>query len=291
MLGGPDVDWPERPREPTFPFVTPEARRKRRLAALGTFLAISIGVFFLLIPFLSGFVARFVPASVEATVGSQMIDELGRETEFCQNADGLAALDDIVEALAEQTDSNYEFRIYVADEEVLNAFAAPGGHVVLYRSVIDEAESPNEVAGVLAHEMAHVINGHPARGMVEAMGYGVFRLFAMDESTGAELVKSTVINHYSREDELAADADGVRLLNAAGIESRGLLAFFDRLSARGQEIPGALEFLSSHPSGQTRKNALANDVIEGAAALTDEEWKALQNVCENTGSAVYVGPG
>lgn len=272
--------------------MTPEhRRRKRRLAALGTFLAVSIGALFLSIPFISGFVSRFVPASVEATIGAQMIDELGKETEFCQDTEGLAALDVIVEALAEQTDGTYEFRVYVADQEVLNAFAAPGGHIVLYRSIIDEAESPNEVAGVLAHEMAHVTNGHPARGMVEAMGYGVFRLFTKDDSMGAELVKSAVVNHYSREDELEADHDGVVLLNAANLDSRGLLRFFDRLSERGQEIPGALEFLSTHPSGETRKNALQSDVNEGELALTDEAWKALKGVCKQTGTAVYVGPG
>jgi len=271
--------------------VTPDARRKRRLAALGTFLAVSIGVLFLSIPFLSGFVARFVPASVEATIGAQMIDELGKETEFCQGAEGLAALDTMVEALAAQTDGTYEFRVYVADQEVLNAFAAPGGHIVLYRSIIDEAESANEVAGVLAHEMAHVTNGHPARGMVEAMGYGVFRLFTMDESMGAELVKATVTNHYSREDELEADRDGVDLLNTAGLDSRGLFAFFDRLSSRGQEIPGALEFLSTHPSGDTRKKALRDRVAEGKVSLTDEQWKALRGVCQETGTAMYVGPG
>ncbi|MCR9162671.1 MAG: M48 family metallopeptidase [bacterium] len=271
--------------------MTPDARRKRRLAALGTFLAVSIGVLFLLIPFLSGFVSRFVPASVEATIGSQMIDELGKETEFCQGAEGLAALDTLVEALAEQTDGTYEFRVYVADQEVLNAFAAPGGHVVLYRSIIEEAESPNEVAGVLAHEMAHITNGHPARGMVEAMGYGVFRLFTMDESMGAELVKSTVTNHYSREDELEADQDGVALLNQAGFDSRGLLGFFDKLTERGQEIPGALEFLSTHPSGDTRKKALDHHVADGEVALSDDQWQALRSVCKETGSAVYVGPG
>ncbi len=271
--------------------VTPEARRKRRLAALGTFLAVSIGLLFLAVPFLSGFVSRFVPASVESTIGAQMIDELGKETDFCQEREGLAALDALVDALAAQTDGTYEFRVYVADQELFNAFAAPGGHVVLYRSIIEEAGSAEEVAGVLAHEMAHITNGHPARGMVEAMGYGVFRLFTVDDNTGAELVKSTMVNHYSREDELDADRSGVDLLNAANIDSRGLLSFFDHLSGRGQEMPGGLEFLSTHPNGATRKTALERYVSEAEPALSIEQWKALKAVCQETGSAVYVGPG
>lgn len=272
--------------------VTKDARRKRRLAIIGTVLAVSLGLAFLSIPLLSGVLSRFVPTSVEATVGSQMIEELGKETEFCQDSEGLAALDTLAESLSSQTDGTYEFRIYVADQEVLNAFAAPGGHVVLYRSIIDEAETPEEVAGVLAHEMAHITQGHPARGMVEAMGYGFFQLFTPgDENIGADLVKSALTNHYSREDELEADRSGVDILNSAHIDSKGLIAFFDRLSDQGQEIPGALEFLSTHPSGETRKAALEDHIVDGDPALTAEEWKALRNVCAKTGSAVYVGPG
>lgn len=272
--------------------VTTDARRKRRLAIIGTILAVGLGLLFLSVPLLSGFVSRFVPTSVESTVGAQMIEELGKETEFCQDPEGLAALDDLVESLSEQTDGTYEFRVYVADQEVLNAFAAPGGHIVLYRSIIDEAETPEEVAGVLAHEMAHITEGHPARGMVESMGYGFFQLFTPgEENIGADLVKSAVTNHYSREDELEADRSGVDILNAAQLDSQGLLAFFDRLSDQGQEIPGALEFLSTHPSGETRKEALAEHVVEGKPALTPQQWSALGNVCKKTGSAVYVGPG
>ncbi len=255
-------------------------------------MAISIGLLFLAIPFLSGPLSHCVPASIEATIGSQMIEELGKDSEFCQDPDGLSALDDLVEALAENADDTYEFRVYVADQEVLNAFAAPGGHVVLYRSIIDQAETPEEVAGVLAHEMAHITEGHPARGMVEAMGYGVFRLFTPgDDNMGADLVKSAVTNHYSREDELEADRSGVALLNAGGLDSTGLNAFFDRLSEQGQEIPGALEFLSTHPSGETRKAALESYVHTGESVMSDEQWNALKDVCKTTGKAVYVGPG
>jgi predicted Zn-dependent protease len=274
----------------TVGFVVRDPKRKKRLATIGTVLAIGLGAFFLAIPLLSGVLAKLVPASVEAKIGEQMMDELAKNGKFCRSEPGLAALDGLVDRLAATTDGKYAFNVYVANDEVLNAFAAPGGHVVIFRGILEEAEKPEEVAGVLAHEMAHVTEGHPRRGMVQALGYGVFRLITPgDDNIGAELVKSAFANRYSRDDELEADRTGVGMLNAAGIDSRGLTVFFDRLSAKGQEIPGALEFLSTHPSGETRKAELDGLTQAGAPALTDEEWAALKAACQDTGEPKAVG--
>ncbi len=267
-----------------------DPKRKKRLTILGTVLAVSLGAFFVSIPLLAGPLSRLVPASVETKVGQQMLDEMAKNGKFCRSEAGLAALDGLVDRLAATTDGTYAFKVYVADDEVLNAFAAPGGHIVIYRSIIEEAERPEEVAGVLAHEMAHVTEGHPRRGMVKALGYGVFRLITPGEDNiGAELVKSALVNRYSREDELQADRTGVEMLNAAGIDSRGLTAFFDRLAAKGEEVPGALQFLSTHPSGDKRKAELEDLIREGAAAMSDDEWAALRKTCEDTGDPQPVG--
>jgi predicted Zn-dependent protease len=79
------------------------------------------------------------------------------------------------------------------------------------------------------------------------------------------------------------------MLNRAGIDSRGLPVFFDRLAAKGQEIPGALEFLSTHPTGDTRKSHLDGLTKEGAPAMTDDEWASLKQVCDDTGEPKPVG--
>ena len=278
----------------TTHYLCPEVdqKRKRRIAAIGTTIAVSLFVFFLAIPFMSGFISRFVPATVEETVGAQMIEKLAAESNYCRDEEGLAALDGLVARLAATTDGIYHYKVYVVDEEVLNAFAAPGGHIVLYNEIIQQSESPNEMAGVLAHEMAHVANRHPARGMVEAMGYGVFRLLTPgDGSIGSEIAEKVLTGHYSREDELEADRYGVEMLNAAGVDSTGLNQFFNRLQAMDDDVPGALEFLSTHPSGDTRKNALEGLSETGKPALTDEEWEHLRNVCSETGKPSAVGPG
>jgi predicted Zn-dependent protease len=259
------------------------------MARIGTVLAIVLFISFLAVPLLAGPISTLVPVSVETTVGSQMIDSLGKDAKFCRDEAGLQALDGLVDTLVATRDTDYAFKVYVAEDDVLNAFAAPGGHVILYRPIIEKADNPEEVAGVLAHELAHVIEGHPRRGMVEALGYGVFRLLTPGDSLGAELTQVAVASKYSRDDELEADRSGALMLTEAGIDSRGLLTFFDRLAAEGEGMPGALEFISTHPTGDHRKEALADLATEGGPAMTAEEWKALQNVCSATGEMVAVG--
>lgn len=257
--------------------------KKRRLATIGTILAVGLGGFFLAVPLLSGVLGRFVPQSVQDPVGRKVIDAARGDARYCNDPEGLKALDSLVDRLDGATDYDAPFRVYVVDDEVLNAFAAPGGHVVLFREVIEQARDPQELAGVLAHEMAHQVEGHPASGLVETVGFGVFALLVPGGGDiGSEVVGGIITSKFSRDDELDADRGGVKLLNDAGIDSRGLARFFDTMAAQGEEIPGALEFLSTHPTGDSRQAQVANLQREGAVALDDAQWKALRNVCAST---------
>lgn len=247
-------------------------------------LAILLLVAFVSFPLLSGWVAPLVPAKVEDAVGAEMIKDTASRGSFCVEPEGRAALEVLVGKLAAQT-SDHEFKVYVSDQDIVNAFAAPGAHLVIYEPIIMQAEGPDEVAGVLAHEMGHVIELHPTEGLVEAVGYGIFGMLTPGSDRQREVAKSLLTNHYSRSDELDADRVGVELLNAAGLDSRGLFSFFDRLSSSGDEVPGAAEFLSTHPSGDTRKDNLEDVAKEGEPALTDEQWAALKNICSTTGPA------
>src|SRR5688572_1449038 len=212
-----------------------------------------------------------------------MVESTAEQAPFCTDPAGIAALQGLAKQLAVAADDDRHYKIYVSDADVLNAFAAPGGHVVLFRGIIEHADSPDEVAGVLAHEMGHVVEDHPAKGLVEALGYGIYGLLIPgggDDS--AMIARSLLTNHYSRGDELDADRVGVEMLNEAGLDSRGLIAFFEHMKAEGGEIPGALEFLSTHPTGDTRSEKLQDLVKPGKPALDAAQWQALKSVCKTT---------
>jgi predicted Zn-dependent protease len=269
--------------------VARDPARSKRLARIGTALAILLLVLIVSFPLLSGVVAPLVPNSVQNQIGEEMVASTGKNAAYCNDPEGIAALETLVDKLATAADDDRAYKVYVNDADVLNAFAAPGGHVVIFKPIIDNAESPNEVAGVLAHEMGHVVEDHPAKGVVEALGYGVFGLLTFGVTDDApQIARSLLTNHYSRADELDADQVGVDMLNTAGIDSRGLISFFDKLKKAGADMPGALEFLSTHPSGDTRADKLDGDIREGEPALTDAQWKALRGICKSTGDAAPV---
>ena len=259
-----------------------DPNRSKRLARIGTILAVVLVLFFLAVPLLSGVLGPVVPQRVQDPIGKQVVESVRGEAKYCTDPAGLAALDGLVDRLAAAADHDAPFRVYVVDDEVLNAFAAPGGHIVIYREILAQAKDPQELAGVLAHEMAHEVAGHPASGLVKTLGYGVFSLLTPGSSeVGSEIVQSVVASKFSRDDELEADRGGIALLNAAGIDSRGLARFFDTMAAAG-EVPGALEFLSTHPTGENRQAQLVDLQRDGAPALDAAQWQALQNVCAVT---------
>ena len=246
-------------------------------------LAIFLLVAFIAFPLFSGVVAPLVPQRVVDAVGAEMIKDTANKGSFCVAPEGKAALERMVTRLAAHAGER-EFKVYVSDQEVVNAFAAPGGHIVLYQPILAQASSAEEVAGVLAHEMGHVVEDHPTQALVEAVGYGIFNAMTPGEPQTEQVAKALLTNHYSRSHELDADRHGVALLNAAGIDSRGLFSFFERMKESGDDIPGALQYLSTHPSGETRRHNLEDVAAEGEPALSESEWKALKEICSQTGA-------
>ncbi len=250
-------------------------------------LAIFMLAAFISFPLFSGLVAPLVPDRVVDAVGAEMIKDTANRGNFCNEPEGKAALERLVTRLAEKA-GDHTFKVYVSEQEIINAFAAPGGHIVLYQPIIGQASSAEEVAGVLAHEMGHVVERHPTQALVEAVGYGIFNAMTPGDPETEAVAKALLTSHYSRNHELDADRAGVAMLNAAGIDSRGLFSFFDRIKEAGDTVPGAIEFMSTHPSGETRRVNIESVASEGEQALTDAEWKALQGICSETGVPVAV---
>lgn len=246
-------------------------------------LAIFLLVAFIAFPLFSGVVAPFVPQQVVDAVGAQMIKDTASKGSFCVEPEGKAALERLVGRLMAQA-GDHEVKVYVSDQEIINAFAAPGGHIVIYQPIIAQASSAEEVAGVLAHEIGHVIEDHPTQALVEAVGYGIFNAMTPGDPQTEQVAQSLLTNHYSRSHELDADRHGVEMLNAAGMDSRGLFSFFDRIKDAGDDVPGAVEFLSTHPSGEARRENIEGVASEGELALTEAEWTALRAICTQTGA-------
>ena len=237
-------------------------------------------------------IAGMMPHKTRVLIGKQVISSMSGGHPFCDAAAGKAALDTLVARLSAANGSKKKFDVKVVDSTVVNAFAAPGEQVVIMRGVLDKAESPDEVAGVLAHEMGHGIELHPEAGIVRIVGLIAITEFILGGSGGtlANVGLLLTSNSYSRQAERQADAHAVSTLKEAHISTEGLAAFFHRVAkisnestdAKKEQDAGdiAADMFRTHPSIVERLKVIeAAPPYPATPALDPAEWRAFKSIC------------
>ena len=184
-------------------------------------------------------------------------------------------------------DRPWEFHLVQADE--INAFNIPGGHVYVNTGLVLASADGSELVGVLGHETAHGMERHATQQLTRAYGLQVMLSLALGKDAGvlediaANLAASGTLAHYSREAEREADAEGVRLLHAAGWDPNGLPRMFEKLLAARGDAPGRVEqFFASHPMTENRlaevRAAIAALPNGGAGGRSDSAaFRALKD--------------
>lgn len=174
----------------------------------------------------------------------------------------------------------YPYSFSIADYREINAFALPGGPVWINRGVLHAATNESQVAGVLAHEIAHVSQRHAATQVTEGAfaNWGLGLLSAMLGNTGgagaartaAGAMAGSMFLKFSRDDESEADRVGLQILTRAGWDARGMIEMFDILRREQQRDPTAVEtFFSTHPSPEDRITELRADVRRHSGGRRD----------------------
>jgi len=220
--------------------------------------------------------APHVPMSWERNVGSAIVGDFGDLR--CRNEDGQRALEALVERVAPgATAGPNGIKVAALDVPMFNAAALPGGYIVVFKPPITETD-PEALAGVLAHEVAHVRRRHVTESLIRELGIGaLIRLFAGNVGANAEQIVSL---SYTRANEAQADSDAIQMLRRANISPRPTAALFERLS---KEAPGfAAEFLQSHPASAKRAEKFAASFdprTHYTPALSREQADSLFNIC------------
>ena len=174
----------------------------------------------------------------------------------------------------------YPYSFSVANYREINAFALPGGPIWIHRGVLHSATTEAQVAGVLAHEIAHIAQRHAAAQMTKAMltNFGLGILGALLGNSGgagaaqaaAGLGANLWFLKFSRDDEREADRVGLSILRRAGWDGRGMVELFEILRREQGRNPGAVEvFLSSHPAAQDRVQALQTEARRSRGGVRD----------------------
>jgi beta-barrel assembly-enhancing protease len=281
--------------ESAGPFHDPSRRRRRvaltALAALAV-VGITTALYLWGIPGMVSVVATRVPPSWEERLGRSVSEHLAPEAMRCNEMTRARAIQDVAETLLSTArDSPYTFRVIVVNSSSVNALAAPGGYVVVFRGLLERTQTAEELAGVLAHEFQHILFRHTTRALLRHASTGLLLAAITGDMTepmayGLESARILGELRYSRLDEDEADRAGLRMLVDAGVDPAGMIAFFERLAT---ERPGTLTlppYLSTHPSTEgrlerlrlldSRTQPLTRKLLHGV------DWQDIRHICEAT---------
>lgn len=257
------------------------------LLAAGGALLLGAALYLWGIPLLANALAARIPVAWEERLGAAVVEQVTAASDRCTEPAGVRAIERIVSTLSAAAPSPYTYRVTVVEVRLVNAFAAPGGYIVLFRGLLDKTDTPEELAGVLAHEMQHVIQRHGTRNLIR--GLSLRALIAMISGDSGALARvletggSLAGLRYSRADEAVADGDGMRMLQAARIDPRGVIDFFVKLQKEEGDLPKPLTYLSNHPSTADRLAALRRQAAEARYTpirlVDDFPWKEIQKIC------------
>jgi hypothetical protein len=233
-------------------------------------------------------IAAMTPIEVEERIGKSTVEQVsllfggfsGIDELTCRRRDGLRALDAMTEQLTAVDDSPYEFRIRVL-----------------------EAESPDEVAGVLAHEMGHVTHQHSMTHLIRAIGFQTLIVplitgGAMAADVLSEMGQAALQASYTRELEEDADRVAVELMNRAGLKAATFTDLLYRIEQEFGSLPDKDEtedgeaandgsfsipdIMATHPSTPDRARMVRELAAPGGGAGLDEaQWQALRSICDS----------
>ncbi len=223
---------------------------------------------------IADYIAEKIPLEWETKFGDHVFEQFENDPTILTNSAWAGPVSNITSRLLPVVEkSGYEFKFHIKQDTNVNAFAIPGGHVVILTGLLEHADSAEEVAGVLAHELAHVTRRHTLRNIIKSAGLLVVLQAVLGDTSGlfglaAEASRYLLEQKFSRDFEREADDTGWAYLVEANIDPRGMTRFFEKLKQlmidSGMDaMENSLALVNTHPASQERIERL------------NEKWSAL----------------
>ncbi|HYM30890.1 MAG TPA: M48 family metallopeptidase [Candidatus Cybelea sp.] len=261
---------------------------------LGTAVAALAILFAFVLPHFAEVASAMLPPKLEQRMGNWISEGVIRQLRviapgkrpkaICDAAAGSRSLQSLVGRLARHASLRFPLHVRVVDSSMVNAFALPGGQIVVLRGLVDFAQTPNELAGVLAHEIAHVKFRHPTELVIKqsTTGFVIGLIFGdvIGATTFAGMGAAVIGATYTRAAEADADRRGLELLQQAGIDGTAWADLFDRLAKKEEAMPSALSLLANHPPTPLRAELIRKASHGGEEALSLADWRALKEICD-----------
>ena len=203
----------------------------------------------------------------EVQMGQEYAQQINAQLPIVQDPElnrYINVLGDSIAGLTSRKDLDWHF--FIVDAKEVNAFAVPGGFVYVNRGLIERADQMDELAGVLGHEIGHVVRRHTVKQMEKAQGANIGVTLACiltsicnSQAAGAaiNIAGGAVFARFSRQDEAEADAEGFKNTVRAGISPAGMVTMFQKLLDERNTRPGAVEsWFLTHPLEEDRIRAV-----------------------------------
>jgi len=259
----------------------------------------------------------FIPDDTMVSLGERYASGLAPEEHRCTGERGLSVLVQTSDEFGRLRNTPYPLKVWVVNSTFKNAFATAGGHVVLFRGLIDESENPSELIGVLAHEIGHVVEQHPEQSLVRSVGVtAVVQVLALSVGIHPDIVSgaaSLAQMQYSRDAEREADAFAANLLKETGFDPMGLATILGKLTGRKVPLDDQNEaeqadeksdaasddersvlrdisiMFATHPDTDERVRSI-RELSEGYSpdpnSMAEDDWNAIKTVCDGDGEPV-----
>ncbi len=245
------------------------------ITIIGGAIAIVLALYFYIIPFAADTFAQKLPIEYEVDLGNKIYNQLIRQ----DSIDTLKT--NLVKQFAKEInfDTDYHLEITVVHNKELNAFATPGGHILVYDGLLNKLDTPEELTGLLAHEATHVRERHSLRAMASDLSRSIFLSVILHDRSGISSVlvqNADMLNslRYSRDMERIADKGAVETMVRNNIDPHGMIQLLDLL--KKQEKTGeSYTYLSTHPATQERISDV-KDIIQ------DNQFRVKDNPKRNS---------
>lgn len=212
----------------------------------------------------------FFNTEKEINIGRRASDQIEQQFKLIQDPILLARVNSLGQKIVKVCDrKNLTYRFSILDEDSINAVALPGGFIYVNRGLIDFVKNDDELVGVLAHEVAHVVAKHSVKRLQAAVGFNFLTLLAAASGNarayaGVNLAAISLFSAYSREDEMLADELSARYLRQAGFDPVAFISFLERLrdKKRNQRPRAAGFYARTHPYISERISIIKEEIGE-----------------------------
>lgn len=225
----------------------------------------------------------FVSTEKEINIGQRIAESLERNPDIALDPDPLMTdrvmkIGKRIASVSDRKEVSYTFRVIDRDE--VNAFALPGGYIFIFKGLVEKVESDDELASVIAHEIAHVVARHSVKRLQGSFGYNILQILML--ASGAQDVRrinaafGQLIMSYSREDEALADKIAIKYLKEAGFDPMAMIGFLKKLQQANKEAPiRPYRSYRSHPHIADRIRMVKQE-LTGEVDFTDYMNKPVE---------------